>query len=170
MINFKKFWLIWFGTFIPILTICMTIYIFFIYPNQKYDIYDDFIYNAYNNANEIFIQMNALNFKYGCVMSFVISAILTAICVAVFNLYMINATEPKVVQAKVVSKEIRSQSINSVSGFTQIATYFVVNFELEDKTILQFRVNATQFSLMFEENEGLLVYREFLKTIYIDFI
>jgi hypothetical protein len=170
MINHKRFWLTVFIAFIPILIITMTVFIFFIYPEQKYDLYDEDSSGVYYSVNELYISMNESNFKFGCSMSLLSSIMLAGLCAVGYNTYKINSMDPIVVSAKVIAKDIRGQSYNTRGGVTQVATYFVVDFEFEDMTTRQFSVNATQFSLMFEGNVGLLVYKEYLKLYFIDFI
>lgn len=170
MVNFKEFWLTWLVAFAPIVTICLVIFIFFIYPDQKFSLYDTPTTQAAYEFNSINADKNASQFSFGCVMSVILSMIMAIGCTALYNIYKINTLDTIIVEARLVSKDIRSQSFNSWSGLTQMATYFVVDFELEDKTIKQFMVNAKQFSFMFEENKGRLIYKEYVKRIFIDFI
>ena len=170
MINHRRFWLTVFIAFIPILIITMMTFIFIIYPGQKYDLYDVEAGDTYYYLNELYISMNESNFKFGVSMSFLSSIMLAGLCAVGYNAYKINSMDPTVVSAKVIAKDIRGQSFNTRGGVKQVATYFVVDFEFEDKTTKQFSVNATQFSLMFEGNVGLLVYKDYLKLYFIDFI
>ena len=91
---------------------------------------------------------------------------LAFIYAALYNAYKLKYMGPTKVSAKLKSKYIQNQSIPR-SSF--ISTVYELNFELDNKEIIQFNVTPEQFSLVFENNKGVLTYKEHSKSVYLDF-
>lgn len=73
---------------------------------------------------------------------------------------------PISVPAMLKSKAIRNYM---VPRSPNIGTAFELTFELENKGIKRFNVTADQFSLVFENNRGILTYKEHSKSRFVDF-
>ena len=160
MVNFRRLWRDWLIAFVPIVSVVLMVYIFIMYPNVKIEL------NSTEEVNTIFRGLNATTFRYGIIMSLLVSFSLAFVCAALYNAYKLKYSLPIKVPAKVISKYIRNQPIPR-SSF--ISTVFELNFELENKEIKQFNVTPEQFSLVFENNKGVLTYKEHSKSVYIDF-
>ncbi len=122
--------------------------------------------SGFGDVNILVHDLNASRFRYGLIMSLLVSFSLAFICAALYNAFKLKYAMPMKVPAKVISKYIRNQSIPR-SSF--ISTVFELNFELENKEIKQFNVTPEQFSLVFENNIGVLTYKEHSKSLYLDF-
>ncbi len=67
MIKFKTFWRDWLIVFVPTLLILLMVYIFFIYPGDRIEM------SQFDEANEIYRDMNATTFRYGMFMILFVS-------------------------------------------------------------------------------------------------
>lgn len=160
MINLRRLWRDWLIAFVPIVSVVLMVYIFIMYPNVKIEL------NSTEEVNAIFRGLNASTFRFGINMSLLASFSLAFICAALYNAYKLKFSLPTKVTAKLISKYIRNQSIPR-SSFISIV--YELNFELENKEIKQFNVTPEQFSLVFENNKGVLTYKEHSKFVYLDF-
>ncbi len=160
MINLKKLWHDWLIAFVPIASVSLLVYIFILYPNAKIEL------SGSDEVNAIYSGLNASRFRYGIIMSLLISSSLSFICAVLYDTYKLNYMIPTKVYAKLKSKYIRNQtSLRSAL----ISTVFELNFELENNEIKQFTVTPEQFSIVFENNKGILTYKEHSKSIFLDF-
>lgn len=160
MFNFKRFWRDGLIAFIPILPVLLMVYIFIIYPNLRYEM------SQHNEVNEIYRSLNATTFRYGLILSGLVSLFLAFICAALYDTYKTRFAEVTKVPAKLISKQINNRmALRSV----MITVEFELNFELENKEIKRFNVKPEQFSMVFENNAGMLTYRENSKSIFVDF-
>jgi len=160
MINFKRFWLDWVMAFVPTALVPLMGFLFFIYPNERVEL------SQYNEVNEIYRDLNASTFRFGIIMAFLVSAFVAQIYAVTIDAYKLRFSLPISVPAKVKSKAIRNYM---VPRSPNIGTAFELTFELENKEIKRFNVTADQFSLAFENNRGILTYKEHSKSRFIDF-
>lgn len=160
MINLKRLWHDWLIAFIPIVSVSLLVYIFILYPNAKIEL------SSSDEVNMIFSGLNASRFRLGIIMSLLISSSLSFICAVLYDAYKLKYMIPIIAPAQLKSKFIRNQT-NFRSAL--ISTVFELNFELENNEIKQFTVTPEQFSLVFENNKGVLTYKEHSKSIFLDF-
>ena len=160
MIKFRSLFRDWLIAFVPIVSIVLMVYIFIMYPNVKIEL------NSTEEVNTIYRGLNASTFRFGISMSLLASFSLAFICAVLYNAYKLKFALPTKVTAKLISKYIRNLSIPR-SSF--ISTVYELNFELDNKEIKQFNVTPEQFSLVFENNKGVLTYKEHSKSLYLDF-
>ena len=158
--NFKTFWRDWLIAFIPILPVLLMVYIFFIYPNLRFEMIQ------HDEVDELYRSLNATTLRYGLIITGVVSAFFAFICAALYDTYKTRFTEVTKVPAKLISKQINNiLAPRSVI----ISIEFELEFELENKEIKRFNVKPDQFSMVFENNTGILTYREHSKLVFVDF-
>ncbi len=160
MINPKRLLHDWLIALVPIVSVSLLVYIFIIYPNVKIEL------SSYDEVNMIYRGLNASRFRFGIMMSLLISSSLSFICAILYDTYKLKYMMPTKVPAILKSKYIRNQT-NFRSAL--ISTVFELNFELENNEIKQFNVTPEQFSLVFENNKGVLTYKEHSKSKFLDF-
>ncbi len=160
MVNFRRLWRDWLIAFVPIVSVVLIVYIFIMYPNEKIEMI------SFEVVDTLYRSLNATTFRFGISMSLLVSFSLAFICAVLYNTFKLKFSLPTKVSAKLKSKYIRNQPMLR-SSFISIV--YELNFELEDKEIKQFNVTPDQFSLVFENNKGILTYKEHSKSLYLDF-
>ncbi len=160
MINLKRLWHDWLIAFIPIVSVSLLIYIFILYPNAKIEL------SSSDEVNMIYSGLNASRFRFGIIMSLLISSSLSFICAVLYDTYRLKYMIPIKAPAKLKSKYIRNQTMLRSA---LVSTVFELNFVLENNEIKHFNVTPEQFSLVFENNKGVLTYKEHSKSKFLDF-
>ncbi len=160
MINFKRLLRDWLIAFVPIVSVLLMVFIFLIYPNEKLEM------SNYGDVDALYRDFNASTFRFGVIMSLIGGTGLAFICAISYNAFKLRYAMPTKVPAKLISKYIRNQAAPH-SAF--VSTRFELNFELENKATKLFVVSPEQFSLVFENNKGILTYKEHSKSVYVDF-
>lgn len=160
MINFKRLWRDWVIAFVPIVSILLLVFIFIIYPVKKLEL------SYFEDVDALYRDLNASTFRFGVIMSLIGGTGLAFICAITYNAVKLRYAVPTKVPAKLISKYIRNQAAPH-SAF--VSTRFELNFELENKATKLFFVSPEQFSFVFENNRGILTYKEHSKSVFVDF-
>lgn len=160
MFNFKRFCRDGLVALVPILPILLMVFIFIIYPNLKFEMIQ------HDEADEVLRRLNATTFRYGLFISGIVSVFLAFVCAALYDTYKTRFAEVTKVPAKLISKQIIN---NMAPRSVMISVEFELEFELENKEIKVFYVKPDQFSMVFENNTGILTYREHSKLFFVDF-
>ena len=160
LINFKRLSRDWLIAFVPIVSVLLMVFIFLIYPNEKLEL------SYLDEVDALYRDLNASTFRFGVTMSLISGTALAFVCAISYNAFKLRYAMPTKVPAKLISKYIRNQS---APHSAIVSTRFELNFELENKEIKFFFVSPEQFSLVFENNKGILTYKEHSKSVYIDF-
>ena len=159
----KKFWRDFFIALLPCMVVTTMLFIYILYPKMKIES------GGYEEIEMIFRDSNNILFWGGCLMAILSSTLLATSSEVLYNAFRIYEMEPIKVSAKLISKSMHSQSVNTRGGFTSYYSKFQLIFELENKVKKKFYVTPDQFSLVFDGNEGILTYKEYSKTVYLDF-
>ena len=160
MINFKRFWCDWAMAFIPTVLILLMVYIFIIYPNERTQL------SQYNEVNEIYRELKASTFRFGLIMTVLVSVFVAQVYAVTLDAYKLRFSLPISIPARLKSKAIRNYMVPRSAS---VGTAFELAFELENNEIKRFNVTADQYSLVFENNRGILTYKEHSKSRFVDF-
>lgn len=160
MIKFKRFGLDFLLAFVPTIVVMLVVFLFFIYPNERLEMsglsHVDSIYRAYNKNT----------FWFGIFLSWMASTFVAYLFAVIYDGFRLNFMLPIEVPAKLKSKTIRNYMVPRA---LMVSTAYELVFELENQEIKQFIVTPEQFSFVFENNKGILSYKEHSKFIYVDF-
>lgn len=160
MINFKRFWLDWVIVFVPTLLILLMVFIFVIYPNEK------MVVSGLHEVDTISRDYNASTLKFGIISTFFISWAVAHLYAISLDAYKLKFSLPISVPAKLKSKAIKNYMAPRA---LTISTAFELTFELENKEVKRFYVTPDKFSFVFENNSGILTYKEHSKSVFVDF-
>lgn len=160
MIKFKRFWRDFLLVFVPTLLILLVVYIFLIYPNDRIEM------SQFDEANEIYRDMNATTFRYGIFMILFVSWAVAHLYAVSLDAYKLKFAMPISVPAKLKAKEIKNYMVPRA---VSISTAYELTFELENKEVKRFYVSPEKWSLFFENNSGILTYKEHSKVVFVDF-
>ena len=160
MIKFKTFWRDWLIVFVPTLLILLMVYIFFIYPSDRIEM------SQFDEVNEIYRDMNATTFRYGMFMILFVSWAVAHLYAVSLDAYKLRFALPIRVPAKLKAKEIKNYMVPRSAS---LSTAYELTFELENKEVKRFYVSPDTFSLVFENNRGILTYKEHSKVVFVDF-